>query len=316
MSALGHNETAVRLAALAGDAQIALDRVTRGSSEAIDGWLAYGAALNEGRSLFPGDKEFGEWLSQWQVAIAVEPHERAAAMWAAANRDQFEEARAAGDARTVRGIHRQWKKIEADRERARRDQEAKLKAEAEKQARVEAAAAARQEAEARRAEEEAARQAAAAAKDAEERKAAQAKAEAAAEAARAAEAKAEAEEAGAAPEPAPVPDPHAAVRKALRAMTREGLEDEVIGLREENAELRAKAKALRAERDDFKARWKEATQEDMGRALGNAQRERDTIKGRIAEHMATIKRLEYRMKKVEQERDDLRAKLENQVVPL
>lgn len=27
-------------------------------------WLAYGAALNEGRALFPGDKEFGRWVSE------------------------------------------------------------------------------------------------------------------------------------------------------------------------------------------------------------------------------------------------------------
>ena len=39
----GHNETAVRLAALAGDAQIALDKVARGEADAIEGWLAYGA---------------------------------------------------------------------------------------------------------------------------------------------------------------------------------------------------------------------------------------------------------------------------------
>ena len=34
--------------------------------------------------------------------------ERAAAMWAAANQDDFDTARAAGNARTVRGIHAKW----------------------------------------------------------------------------------------------------------------------------------------------------------------------------------------------------------------
>lgn len=135
MNALGHNEAAVRLAALAGDAQIALDRVAKGEADAVAGWLAYGAALNEGRSMFPGDREFGEWLSQWQVAIAVEPHERAAAMWAAANADQLAEAQAASNARTLRGLHAKWKEIEAERQRAA--EEAQRKAEAEARAKAE-----------------------------------------------------------------------------------------------------------------------------------------------------------------------------------
>ena len=58
MTNYGHNESAVRLAALVGDVQIALDKVAKGEADAIDGWLAYGAALNEGRALFAGDAEF------------------------------------------------------------------------------------------------------------------------------------------------------------------------------------------------------------------------------------------------------------------
>lgn len=114
-TAIGHNETTIRLAALAGDARIALDRVAQGEADTIDGWIAYGAALNEGRSLFPGDKEFGEWLRSSNLEEDIHPAEQSAAMWAAANRDQFEEARAAGNARTVRGIHAKWKEMEAFR---------------------------------------------------------------------------------------------------------------------------------------------------------------------------------------------------------
>ncbi len=55
--------------------------------------LAYGAALNEGRALFPGDTEFGQWLRSANLAEGMHDHERAAAMWAAANPDQFAEAR-------------------------------------------------------------------------------------------------------------------------------------------------------------------------------------------------------------------------------
>ena len=123
MNQYGHNETAVRLAALAGDAQVALDRVARGEADAIEGWLAYGAALNEGRALFPGDREFSAWMAEWQLAIQVEAHERAAAMWAAANADQLAEAQAACKARTLRGWHDQWKKIEQEREAARKKAE-------------------------------------------------------------------------------------------------------------------------------------------------------------------------------------------------
>jgi hypothetical protein len=48
--------------------------VTSGETDTIEGWFAYGAALNEGRGLFSGDREFGEWLAEnvlSQVAIAV-----------------------------------------------------------------------------------------------------------------------------------------------------------------------------------------------------------------------------------------------------
>ena len=118
MSDMGHNEKAVRLACLAGDAQIALDKVAGGEGDANEGWLAYGHALNEGRALHPGDREFSVWMAEWQVAIQVDPHERAAAMWAAANADQLAEAKTASKARTLRGWHDQWKKIEKELDKA------------------------------------------------------------------------------------------------------------------------------------------------------------------------------------------------------
>lgn len=52
------------------------------------GWLAYGAALNEGRALFDEDKAFGKWIAENLSSNLVEtihPADRAAAMWAAAN---------------------------------------------------------------------------------------------------------------------------------------------------------------------------------------------------------------------------------------
>lgn len=94
-----------RVAFRGSDAQIALDKVARGEADAINGWLAYGLALNEGRSLFPSDEQFGQWVVENHLHLVttfdlkreayavsakvvthdeVNRHERAAAMWAAA----------------------------------------------------------------------------------------------------------------------------------------------------------------------------------------------------------------------------------------
>jgi hypothetical protein len=32
-----------------------------GETQTMHGWLIYGAALNEGRELFPSDEQFGQW---------------------------------------------------------------------------------------------------------------------------------------------------------------------------------------------------------------------------------------------------------------
>ena len=109
MNTFGHNEHIVRLDMLADTAQRALERVASGETDTIEGWLAYGAALNEGRGLFPSNELFGQWVIEAglsQLATKeISRDDRAAAMWAAANQDDFDTARTAGNARTVRGIH-------------------------------------------------------------------------------------------------------------------------------------------------------------------------------------------------------------------
>lgn len=56
----------------------------------------YDAALNEGRAQFhpDDDKGFGQWVAdnllRQVVGVEINDHERAAAMWAAGNREQFE----------------------------------------------------------------------------------------------------------------------------------------------------------------------------------------------------------------------------------
>jgi len=203
----GHNESPIRLAILADAARQALDRVASGEADAIEGWLAYGAALNEGRGLHPGDREFGRWVAEnvlGQVAqVEIEPKDQQAAMWAAANQDDFNAARGAGNARTVRGIHEKGKQLDAERkavEGRERAAVARAKAEAERKIADEArrkAEADRREAKARADAEADAIAAVKRAKDAEQRRIAheQARAEAKARAEAEASAKAEDEKA-------------------------------------------------------------------------------------------------------------------------
>jgi ParB family chromosome partitioning protein len=189
-ASFGHNEVTVRLGLLADDARNALARVESGETTALEGWLAYGAALNEGRKQFhpDDDKGFGGWVADLhRQLVGVEPndHERAAAMWAAAFPEQFEIAKADCGARTVRGIHKHWGIIDAERKAAEKRAEAeaaRAKAEAERKAADEArrkAEADREEAKARAEAEAAALRAEKEAKDAEQRRAALAQAEAA-----------------------------------------------------------------------------------------------------------------------------------------
>ena len=318
MTNYGHNETAVRLAALAGDAQIALDKVARGEADAIDGWLAYGAALNEGRALFnrEDDKGFGGWVKENLLsqlgAVEVSRDERAAAMWAAANADQLAEARAASNARTLRGWHDQWKKIEAEREAARQ----KADREAEAARKREEAEAARKEAEALAKAEAEARAAAASAKDEGERKEAEAKAEEAAAAK--ADAEKVAEEAEAEIPPAePEADPETAkLRREVGKLTPDAMVDEIIGLRADVAERKATIKDLRDEVATLKSEIALYRQDNLGRALGNEKRRADAAEGRMREHQANAARLQRQVNAQKAEIDRLKKEAENQVIPL
>jgi hypothetical protein len=316
MNARGHNENAMRLGILADNAAQALRRVAIGEQEAIEGWLDYGRALNEGRSIFPSDKEFSAWMLEWQLAIQVEPHERAAAMWAAANADQFAEARAAGGARTVRGIYAKWKEIEAEREHALRAAEMKARAEEEMRLKEVAAEEARLEADAKRAAEEEARRIAAEAVDEEERRAAEAMAEKAATAAAEAEAKAQEASIAVAAIVAEELDPNAKLRAEFRRLTPQAQEDDWVGLRLQVDEQKKRILKQTGDIADLKMRLNQALDTDRGAALGRAMTERDTAKGRMNELMRQIKSMEYRLKKAEGERDAARAALAAQEIQL
>lgn len=311
MNTRGHNENAVRLSMLADDAKTGLDRVESGEAEAVKGWLAYGAALNEGRSLFPSDEQFGQWLVSSNLEV-THPADRSAAMWAAANADQLSEAQAASKARTLRGWHDQWKKIAAEREKAATEAEAK----AERDRLAAEAKEAKRLADEKAKAERAAQAAVAKAQTDEDREKAEAKAEeAATEKAEAAKAAAQAEAAvkQAAPKPE---DPDAKARKELSKLTTEALIDEVIGLRADLAEAKAKAKKRGDEIEKLKAQIAVFKQDNMGRSLGNAMRQAETAEGRIKEYQAIAKRADTRAKALEAENKKLRAEIENTIIPM
>jgi phage N-6-adenine-methyltransferase len=200
---MGHNERTARLGLLADDARGALGRVASAEADTIEGWLAYGAALNEGRGLFGGDREFGQWVSALcfdNLSKQPNEHEQVSAMWAAANPDQFDAARQAGGARTVRGIYAKWQEMDAERKAAEQRAIAeaeRLKAEAERKAAAEAKARAeaeRAEARAKAEAEAAALRAVQRARDEEARRAAQERAAIAAKARAEAEARVKTQE--------------------------------------------------------------------------------------------------------------------------
>lgn len=115
-----HNMAPARDAALK-DAKAALRAIGKNDNGSFEGWIAYGKALNEARSLFPADREFGKWLVSQKLdalpgvgeapGIKVNRNERAAAMWAAANPGQVSAMQAKDSkVRTVRGLHTMWGK--------------------------------------------------------------------------------------------------------------------------------------------------------------------------------------------------------------
>jgi len=105
-------------------------------------------------------------------------------------------------------------------------------------------------------------------------------------------------------------------RRKLERLTPDALMDEVLGLRADLADERARRKAVEAERDNLKGIIRAFEGEDMGRSLGNALREINTIKGRMGEYQAKAAKAERYAKHLEAERDALKKRFEDQVLPL
>lgn len=121
------------------------------------------------------------------------------------------------------------------------------------------------------------------------------------------------------PAPAHVPedDGSAKLRREFRKLTPEAQEDEFVGLHLDLDEARQEIERLKAENEHLKARWMASVEgSNMGRALGLAERRASTAEGRASEHLATAKRLEYRVKVLEKEKAELQRQLENQIIPM
>lgn len=251
MSKLGHNERSYRLDVLASEARAGLENVTKGEEFTIGGWLAYGHALNEGRALFPSDEQFGQWVKG--NLPDTEQKVREAAMWAAANADQFEEARQRGNPRTIRGIHAKWKEIEAEREAEVERQEIEARKAAQEPAPVPVVA---QEAMQSKPNQEVHRE------QETENKGENAKDHVSGHQPAATDQE---------PVQEAAPDPHAKLRREFRSLTQEGQEDDWIGLREEVEELRKRVKSQTSMISDLKREVKELSSDEKNEVIRNLQ---------------------------------------------
>lgn len=88
-------------------------------------------------------------------------------------------------------------------------------------------------------------------------------------------------------------------RRKLAKLTTDALIDEVLGLRANLADEKAKTASLKNEREDLSAKLSEATSGEQGKVIGNLQRQLHQLKGRIAEHQTAAKRWERKAVKAE-----------------
>jgi hypothetical protein len=117
---------------------------------------------------------------------------------------------------------------------------------------------------------------------------------------------------------APAIDPaEAKLRRDLAKLTPEALIDDVVGLRAQIAEERARRRKVEAERDDLKDQIAALTAEgDMGRKLGIALQEIQKVKGRLGEVQAQLARETRRANAMEKARDELQRRIEAQIIPM
>ena len=107
----------------------------------------------------------------------------------------------------------------------------------------------------------------------------------------------------------PVSEAEVKLRKELRKLTPDAIEDDWISLKLQVAEQRKKIGDQRFEIQELNARLKEFEDLEGGRALGNAQRQRDTARFRMKEHQANAARLQRRVNFMKKEIKDLKKQI-------
>lgn len=101
-------------------------------------------------------------------------------------------------------------------------------------------------------------------------------------------------------EPAEPIDPaEAKERREIARMPDEAKADEIIGLRADLRDEKAKNARLKKERDDLSSRLAEALATDQGRTISLLQKQLQAAKFSRDEAMSSAKRMEYRLKKAE-----------------
>lgn len=98
---------------------------------------------------------------------------------------------------------------------------------------------------------------------------------------------------------APPAEPIDPERRKLAKLTTDALIDEVLGLRANLADEKAKNARLKNEREDLASKLAEALSGEQGKVIGNLQRQLHQLKGRIAEHQTAAKRWERKAVKAE-----------------
>ena len=119
--------------------------------------------------------------------------------------------------------------------------------------------------------------------------------------------------AGSEPEENAAPDPN---RKGLSSLSREGLEDEVAGLRAALADEIAARKAVEAERDELKQRVRDLSEANQGRAISRLHAQIVTLKGAQKDAMAKAAKETRRANFFEAELKKARKSLEGQEVEI
>ena len=105
-------------------AKAGLAKVAKGEALVTEGWLEYGAALNEGREMFPSDEQFGQWRVSQLGKDDVKADDRLAAMWAAGDLERFYVVQAKYPrVSTVRGLHAKWKTPEPKQPKPKMDKD-------------------------------------------------------------------------------------------------------------------------------------------------------------------------------------------------